>query len=196
MVLASRPHSPEDPTRQRMPFCVFQRTPLEGLLQYRTATPRERGGARAIRLVGSGGTGPDSIGGRTVDLHNSACRTNPSQGSSATRSRALPVQVPQIWESSRSQSPLCDRLNYASLYRIMDARFCRDESGSFGEETARDWECLRAGAMLQRSRCQPAIPGREGQISRRDDHRIRSLSVMTMALTSSAHIPNLTDCKL
>jgi len=42
---------------------------------------------------------------------------------------------------------------------VGNAHSRRDESGSFGEETARDWECLRAGAMLQRSRCQPAIPG-------------------------------------
>jgi hypothetical protein len=73
------------PTRQKMPFCGLPTDPAGRVAPVQNGDTT-RAGARAIRLVGSGGTGPDAIGGRPVDLHN-----------------------------------------YAALYPIMDARFCRDE---------------------------------------------------------------------
>ena len=85
-----------------------------------------------------------------VELHKSACRTNPDQGSGAPRSRAAWEQGFQIWGSSRFSSRLCDRLKYANPGGGGNARSCRISDVS----ASTMW--LSRGRVLPRGRLRPS----------------------------------------
>ena len=63
-------------------------------------------------------------------LHGSACRTNPGQRSSTTRSSITFGQLLQIWGSRWRSCRLCDRLGYACPPRQPNVWICRRQGGS------------------------------------------------------------------